>query len=194
METASGCFSDIGLRTSICVPCAVAAGASSFPAHPSHPLCRRPACSLRQNARRGRRRIGRERRICLLTDRDKRSPQPTRRRFVRLCSAFSASSFESELLFVFTAPPPIRDQSEEPTPTSNARLMRSRRRLSRLGPRPLRRLSSRGQQPSRHVDERVERACTPQHRQFARRLDSEPVLTALDNQPKRRADDADVFL
>jgi hypothetical protein len=88
-----------------CVPCADTAGASSFPAHPSHPLCRRPACSLRQNARggRGRRRIGRERRICLRTDRDKRSPKPIRRRFVRFCSSFSASPFESELLFVFTA-------------------------------------------------------------------------------------------
>jgi hypothetical protein len=43
METASGCFSDFGVRASICVPCAVAAGGSSFLAHPSHPLCRRSA-------------------------------------------------------------------------------------------------------------------------------------------------------
>jgi hypothetical protein len=89
-------------------------------------------------------------------------------------------------------PPPIGDQSEEPPPTSYARLGPSRRRLPRFEPRPLRRRSSHGQQPSRHVDERVERPCPLQHGQFARRLDSEPVLTALDNQPKMRADD--VFL
>jgi hypothetical protein len=33
-----------------CVPCAVAAGASSYPAHPSHPLCRRPAVFVKTPA------------------------------------------------------------------------------------------------------------------------------------------------
>jgi hypothetical protein len=100
------------------------------------------------------------------------------------CSSLSASSFESEHLFVFTAPPPIRDLSAEPPPTSIARLEPSRRRLPSFEPRPLRRRSSHGQQPSRHVDKRIKRPCPPQHQHFARRLDSEPVLTALDNQPK----------
>jgi hypothetical protein len=50
----------------------------------------------------------------------------------------------------------------------------SRPRRPRIGTRPLRRRSSHGQQPSR-VDERVERLCPPQHRQFARRHDSEPA-------------------
>jgi hypothetical protein len=49
-ETASGCFSDFEVRTSICVPCAVAAGASSFPAHPSYPLCRRLAVFVKKPA------------------------------------------------------------------------------------------------------------------------------------------------
>jgi hypothetical protein len=99
-------------------------------------------------------------------------------------SSLSASPFESEHLFVFTAPPPIRDLSAEPPPTSNARLGR----LPRFGPR-----LRQGQQPSRHVDERAERPCPPQHRRFTRRLDSEPILTSLDNQPKRRADNAFLY-
>jgi hypothetical protein len=132
-------------------------------------------CGLHQNARHSRLHTGRVHRICHRTHRDNRSPKPTRRRYVRFCSSFSASSCESEMLFVRTAAPPIRDQSEESPPTSNARLEPSRRRLRRFGPRPLRRRSSHGQQPSRHVDECVERPCPSQHRQFARRLDSEPA-------------------
>jgi hypothetical protein len=58
---------------------------------------------------------------------------------VRVLLNVISLSFESELLFALPAPPPIGDQSEEPPPTSNARLEPSRRRLPRFGTMPLRR-------------------------------------------------------
>jgi hypothetical protein len=100
-------------------------------------LCRRCAVCV-ETPTETRRRIGRERerRICQRTDRDKRSSSLTRRRSVRFFSAFSASSFESELLFALTAPPPIGVRRAAPDFECSTRAVTTR--LPRFGPRLLR--------------------------------------------------------
>jgi hypothetical protein len=146
-----------------------------------------PRCH-RQNARQSRRRIGRQPHICHRIDRDKRPPTLTRRRSVRFCPAFSASSFESELRPQLDSADDTWRPVEQPPPTSNAQFEPSRRRLPRFRPRLRRRRSRHGSLPSQHVHERPEGPRLPHTDSSLDDLIRKPhVLAALDNQPKRRA-------
>jgi hypothetical protein len=98
-------------------------------------------CCLRRCAHRSRRRIGRERVrcICQRTDRGERSPTLTRRRSVRFFSAFSASSFDSELLFSLTAAASDRRPVRRSAPDLECSTRAVTTCLPRFGPRLLHR-------------------------------------------------------
>jgi hypothetical protein len=179
-RTTSGCYwRDVQVRR-LGPLCAVASDASSSPAHsvaavlsaskrPPKPTLHRPT------ARAAHLPSHRPRQAFFF---------PTRRRSVRFGSAFSASSFESGLLFALMVAPPIGDQSEEQPTTSNAGLEPSRR-VSHGSDRGFcvaaEGMDSNGTSTNAPIGPRPS-----QHRRFSRGLDFKPACPYRTRQPTEK--------